>query len=73
MTKLLDSAFREVETLSQVEQNMFAKFIIDEITSKKRWDEEFTNSEDTLTQLADEALVEFDLENTELLNTNNLC
>ena len=36
MTKLLDSAFKEAESLPKIEQNIFAQFIIDEIHSEKK-------------------------------------
>ena len=37
MTKLLDSAFNEVSELSEIEQNIFARFILDEIHLEKQW------------------------------------
>jgi hypothetical protein len=72
MTKLLDSAFKEAESLSKIEQNMFAQFIIDEIHSKKKWDETFANSEDVLAELADDALNEYKEGNTETINIDKL-
>ena len=72
MTKLLDSAFKEAESLPKIEQNMFAQFIIDEIHSEKKWDETFANSEDILAELADDALIEYKEGNTETINIDKL-
>jgi len=72
MTKLLDSAFKEVASLSKIEQNMFAQFIIDEIHSEKKWDELFSNTEDTLAMLADDALSEYKEGKTDTLNFDKL-
>ena len=38
MTKLLNSAFEEISKLPELEQNIFARFIIDEIESEKKWE-----------------------------------
>ena len=72
MTKLLDSAFNEAQSLSQVEQNIFARFIIDEIHSEKKWDETFAQSEEMLSSMADDALNEFDVNKTEPLSIDKL-
>ena len=72
MTKLLDSAFQEAQSLSQVEQNIFARFIIDEIHSEKKWDETFAQSEELLSAMADDALSEFDSHKTESLSIDKL-
>jgi hypothetical protein len=58
MTKLLKRAFAEASKLSDVEQNAIAKWLLEELTAEKRWDEAFANSEDALDQLADKALEE---------------
>ena len=38
MTKLLNSAFEEISKLPEIEQNIFARFIINEIESEKKWE-----------------------------------
>ncbi len=64
MTKLLDSAFKEVSTLPENEQDVFARFIIDEIRSEKRWESSFNETQDILSQLANDALDDFKNQNT---------
>ncbi len=67
MTHLLERAFSEASKLSELQQNVIAKWLIDEIDSEKRWDKTFAESEDLLGQLADEALTEFEQGKTRLL------
>lgn len=59
MTKLLNSAFEEISKLPEIEQNIFARFIINEIESEKKWKKKFSNSEDLLSNLANTALTDF--------------
>jgi hypothetical protein len=42
MTKLLESAFEKISHLSAVEQNMYAKFIIEEMESELEWSHAFS-------------------------------
>jgi len=72
MTKLLDSAFNEVSRLSETEQNIFARFILDEIHLEKKWDNSFSKSEDLLSSMADDALNDYSENNTEILNIEKL-
>lgn len=58
MTKLLEKAFRDASKLPELEQNVIAKWLIDELVSEKKWEQAFAESEDILAQLADEALEE---------------
>jgi hypothetical protein len=58
MTQLLEQAFQEVSTLSDIEQNRIARWLLDELESEKKWESLFANSEDVLANLADEALKE---------------
>ena len=59
MTKLLNSAFEKISKLPEIEQNIFARFIINEIESEKKWEKKFSNSEDLLSNLANTALNDF--------------
>ena len=72
MTKLLDSAFKEVSMLNHTEQNIFARFILDEISLEKKWDKSFSNTEDLLSDMADEALKDFNTNKTEILDIEKL-
>ena len=58
MTKLLKRAFAEASKLSDVEQNAIAKWLLEELTAEKKWEEAFPISEDVLDQLAEKALEE---------------
>ncbi|MEA2017379.1 MAG: hypothetical protein U9N59_02930 [Campylobacterota bacterium] len=72
MTKLVDSAFEKISTLPEIEQNIFAQFIIDEIIEEDKWNKSFSKSEDLLSKMADEALTDFNNNQTEILNISNL-
>ena len=72
MTKLLDSAFEKISSLNEMEQNIFARFILDEISSEKKWDKSFSNSEHLLSQMANEALEDYNSNKTECLNIDKL-
>jgi len=58
MTRLLERAFEEASKLSELEQNVLARWLIAEITSERKWEGSFAESEDVLDKLADEALAE---------------
>lgn len=58
MTKLLQQAFEAASKLPEADQNAFAKWVLEELKSEKRWEQSFANSEDVLEMLADEAILE---------------
>lgn len=68
MTKLLEKAVKEVNKLSEKEQNELAQIILDEIEDEKMWEESFNKSQDALSKLADEALDEFNKGSTKSLD-----
>ena len=72
MTKLLEKAFEEVCKLSEKEQNIVAKWLLEELAAERRWEKTFAESEDLLSQLADEALEEHRQGKTKLLNIDDL-
>ncbi len=72
MTRLLNSAFEKASLLNEIEQNIFARFILDEISSEKDWNNSFAQSEDELLTMANEALYEYKNNQTELLNIEKL-
>lgn len=72
MTKLLEKAFAEVSKLPEIEQNKVAKWLLDELASEKRWEKAFAESEDVLSQLADEALEEHRQRKTKPLDLDTL-
>ena len=58
MTHLLQQAFAKASKLPEVEQNVFAKWLLGELVSEQRWESAFAESEDVLSKLADGALKE---------------
>lgn len=56
MTMLLEKAFKKASQLPKVEQNVFAKWVLEELETEKKWEGMFAESEDLLDKLADEAL-----------------
>ncbi len=72
MTNQLESAIKQLTKLPEKEQNHMAKWIIAEINSDERWDKLFSDSEDQLKSLAEEALSDFDNGKTKELNITKL-
>jgi hypothetical protein len=72
MTDLLTQAFAEVAKLPAEEQDTFARWILDELASEKRWSDAFARSADPLAALADEALAEFRAGQTQELDPDQL-
>lgn len=58
MTKSLEMAFKEVSQLPEIEQNAFAKWVLEELKADRKWDSVFAKSESVLDWLADEAIEE---------------
>ena len=58
MTELLQQAFDKASELPDSQQDEFARFLLAELDSERRWDEMFSRpeSEDLLDQWAGEAL-----------------
>ncbi len=72
MTELLEKAFAEASTLPAEEQDRFATWMLEELTSERRWAEAFANSGDVLERLADEALAEYRAGRTQALDPDKL-
>jgi hypothetical protein len=58
MTRLLEKAFAEAAKLPDADQEALAAWILEELTSERRWQDAFARSADLLDKLADEALAE---------------
>ena len=58
MTELLREAFAEAERLSREDQDAFARWVLDELASERRWSDLFAASQQKLADLAAEALEE---------------
>jgi hypothetical protein len=72
MTELLEKAFTEAAKLPDLEQDVFATWILEELASEQRWEKAFADSEDVLAQLADETSAEYRAGQTEELDPNRL-
>ena len=71
MAKLLEKAFNETSKLPELEQNAFAKWVMDELEAEAKWQETFASSEDILDKLADKALEEYKAGKSKILNVGN--
>jgi hypothetical protein len=58
VTQLLKHAFVKAGKLSEIQQNLFARWVLEELDSERRWDKAFAKSQDALEQMADVALKE---------------
>ena len=72
MTQLLKDAFAEAEKLPREEQDAFARWLLEELASEKRWSDLFAASQDKLADLAAEALEENRSGGTEPLDSDLL-
>ena len=72
MTKLLSKAMGKVGKLPELEQNALARWLLDELSSERRWDKAFAESEEDLEKLADEALAEQKKQRTHPLDPGRL-
>ena len=58
MTNLLQKAFDQASRLSDTEQDALARWVLEELASEKQWESRFAQTEDSLAQLATEAINE---------------
>ena len=72
MTKLLKKAFEEASKLPELEQNVLAKQLLNELVAEKKWEKAFADSEDILSRLADEAIDEHKQGRTKPLDIDSL-
>ncbi len=72
MTNLLRKAFEEASKLPELEQNVLARWLIEEINSEKEWKKAFSESESILDELANEAIKEYEEGKTKLLDATQL-
>ena len=72
MTHLLKQAFAKASELPSSEQNVLARILLAELDSQRRWDEAFSESEQSLEFLATEALKEHRQGKTKLLKPERM-
>ena len=68
MTKSLETAFSKAAKLPVKEQDALAAFLLEEMASERKWDEQFAASQDQLAHLAREAIAEFKADKTKSLD-----
>ena len=72
MTKLLEDAFKEAGQLPEEAQNEFARWLLAELPSERRWSDLLEKSPEALSQLAEEALAEYRSGQTKALDPEKL-
>ena len=58
MAQSLEHAFGEISKLPESQQDALARRLLDELLAEKKWDRLFSESEELLTTLANEAIEE---------------
>ena len=58
MTDLLGKAFARMARLSDQEQDAFARWLLDELESERRWSRAFDVSQDRIAEMAREAVAD---------------
>ena len=72
MTHLLKRAFEEASQLGEKEQDAVGQWLLEELSSERRWDEILRRSSDSLKKLADEARDEHRTSQTHPLDPDTL-
>jgi len=72
MTTRLEQAFTEASKLPPKEQDMLADWVIAELHAEKHWNGLFARSQETLSELASEALTEHRRGQTQELDPDRL-
>jgi hypothetical protein len=68
MTTLLEEAFAKAAQLPPKDQDALAALLLEEIAAERQWEGLFSQSQDQLNRLAEEALTEFNEGKTKLLD-----
>ena len=72
MTTLLEQAFSKASQLPEREQDALAELLLAELASEERWRTLFDESQDLLSELAEEALAEHRAGKTKVLHSDDL-
>jgi hypothetical protein len=59
MTALLERVFSEAQKLSEKDQDILGSIILEELRAEQKWDMLFASSQDTLKNMAAEALQDY--------------
>jgi hypothetical protein len=72
MTKLLEKAFEKASKLPEAEQNVIAKWLLEELEIERNWEKSFSESEDVLDYLVKETIDTYEEGKTNKLDVNKL-
>ena len=72
MTQLLEKAISEIKKLPADEQDAIAAVLMAELESERQWDQAFDRSHDQLSELAAEALAEYQGDRTAPLDPDRV-
>lgn len=72
MTELLKKAFDEASKLPREQQDAIASLLLEELRSDRNWDRAFEGSQAALAKLANEALIEDEIGETQDLDPSKL-
>lgn len=72
MTRLLEKAFEKASKLPESDQNVIAKWLLEELESERNWEKSFSESEDILDQLVKETMEAYEEGKTNKLDLNKL-
>jgi hypothetical protein len=56
MTSLLKKAFEKAKKLPEIEQNLLARRILEDLKAESKWEKLFSESEDLLSEMAESAI-----------------
>jgi hypothetical protein len=72
MTHLLEKAFEKASKLPEAEQNVIAKWLLEELEIERNWEKSFSESEDVLDYLVKETIDTYEKGKTNKLDVNKL-
>ena len=64
MTKLLEKAFKQASKLPESSQDAIAAIVLDELEDEKKWEVSFSNSQESLSELATKVRKQIEKEKT---------
>jgi len=64
MTKLLEIAFKQAAKLPESSQDAIAAIVLEELEDEKKWEISFSNSQESLSELATKVRKEIEKEKT---------
>lgn len=72
MTRALETVIAKLSSLAPADQERIAKWLMAELADEEGWGQRFAQSADELSDMADEALAEFDAGKTTALDPDKM-